>query len=208
VCCLWLPIGGWALEAETLATVANLVRRERPNAILELGSGTSTVLLAWLLRHLYGDRAQGRLLSLDEDPLRAARTLAALDARGLSAIASVHRIPLGTSPDNQVSCYLPTQPVRRALDASPPQLILADGPSLRSGASRVGAIALARPYLRDRALLRLDDAFRDAELLVAEAWSREPGVSVAGIAVVGRGLLVATVDDGGAEHPSPQPRES
>ena len=67
-----LPIGEWALDADTLAIVASFVRREHPSAVLELGSGTSTVLLAWLLRDLHGNGAAGRLVSL-EGGIRIAR---------------------------------------------------------------------------------------------------------------------------------------
>ena len=56
------------------------------------------------------------------------------------------------------------------------------------------ATALVRPFLRCPARLLLDDAFRDVELLIAEAWAEEPDVTVEGIAIVGKGLLVARHD--------------
>jgi hypothetical protein len=58
----------------------------------------------------------------------------------------------------------------------------------------LGAVELVRPFHRGQATLLLDDAFRDAELLIAEAWDREPDVTVAGIAIVGKGLLVARLN--------------
>jgi hypothetical protein len=189
-----LPIGEWALDAATLAIVASFVRRERPTAVLELGSGTSTVLLAWLLRDLHGDSATRRVVSVDEDPHWAALTRQALHARGLDDVATVSQVPLGTQPGRPVPCYVPTESVQRALEAAPPTLVLVDGPTLDSGASRLGAVELVRPFLRGRATLLLDDAFRDAELLIGEAWAREPDVTVAGIAIVGKGLLVARLD--------------
>lgn len=185
-----LATGGWALDEPILAEIAALVRAERPATALELGSGTSTVLLSVLMRELHGDAAAGTVVSLEQDPHWAAQTRAALAARGLEAIASVHHVPIGEPSPGTPHCYLPTPEATAALEAAAPQLVLVDGPTLDSGASRVGAVDLAAPFVRDGALLLLDDALRDAELLVAERWAARPDLTVAGITLIGKGLLV------------------
>jgi predicted O-methyltransferase YrrM len=185
-----MAIGAWALDETTLSELATIVRRERPEAILELGSGTSTVLLSALLRELHGDQARDRLVTLEQDSHWANVTRDALVRRGLAHVASVHCVPVGPPRDGVPACYLPTQHAIASLRAAAPQLVLVDGPTLDSGASRVGAVELARPYVRDNALLLLDDALRDAELLVAEAWSQRDDVVVDGIKLIGKGLLI------------------
>lgn len=200
-----LPIGAWALDEETLCELAAIVRRERPEAILELGSGTSSVLLSALLRELHGDAADGRLVSLDQDPHWAGVTRGALAARGLGAVASVHHVPVGPPRPGEPPCYLPTAAAIAALQAAPPQLVLVDGPTSDSGASRVGAVELVRPYVRRGATLLLDDALRDAELIVAERWARADDVAIDGVALIGKGLLVGRLGATAVE-PAPRPR--
>jgi hypothetical protein len=100
-----LEIGVWALDEATLAAVADIVRRTRPARILELGSGTSTVLLAHLLGELHGTDAVGRLVSLDENPYWAAMTRASLAARGLERIAAVFELPLEPAPSGGGDFY-------------------------------------------------------------------------------------------------------
>jgi hypothetical protein len=185
------------LDEGTLAIVADIVRRKRPAAILEFGSGVSTVVLAYLLRDLAGAKV-GRLVSLDEDPHVAKKTRDLLTARGLEQIVSVFDTPIGPVQWEGGDFYQTTKAVHVALKAAPPELVLVNGPSPGSGASRVGAVEFAGRYLRRTATLLLHDAFRDAELLVADAWGRDPGVSVEGIALDGKGLLVGQIEGSSA----------
>ena len=186
-----LELGVRALDEESLAVVTDIVRRNRPARILELGSGTNTVLLAHLLSEQHGAQAVGRLVSLDESPYWAARTRASLAARRLERIATVFEVPLEPAPAGGGDFYRTTEAVHMALQAAPPELVLVDGPSK---GSRVSAVELVRRYVRGTATLLLDDAFRDAELLVGQAWAREPDVSIDGIVLVGRGLLIGQIE--------------
>jgi hypothetical protein len=187
-----LPLGGWALDGPTIDRLAALVRERRPRAVLELGSGTSTVVLAALL----GDAAT--LVTFEQDPGWAQHTRDALRERGLQA--HVLDVGVGDVGAGAPPGYVLTDEAGELLRAHPPEIVLVDGPTMESGASRLGAVELVAPFAAGDVTLLLDDALRDAELRIAEAWGRRDDVTVAGIRLTPKGLLEATL------HARPAPR--
>jgi predicted O-methyltransferase YrrM len=185
-----LPVGAWAVDAPAIDRLVELVREARPAAIVEFGSGTSSVVLASLLAELHGDGL--RLLSFEQDPAWAEHTRAALAARGLDATARVVHVPVGERGEGPPGYLLNDEATALLADLAP-ELVFVDGPTLVSGASRLGAVEIVAPHLREDAILLLDDALRDAELCVAEAWERREDVIVHGIRPTPKGLLEATL---------------
>ena len=184
-----LPIGGWAVDGPTIDRLAQLVREHRPRTVLELGSGTSTVVLAALLTESAGD--DSTVISLEQDPGWAERTRAVLAERGLRA----HVLDVGIGQVDAASPpgYLLPDTAAELLRGFPPELVLVDGPTAESGASRVGAVTLVEPFVHGEVPLLLDDALRDAELTIAAAWHRRDDVTVHGIRLTPKGLLEATL---------------
>ncbi|WP_240723244.1 class I SAM-dependent methyltransferase [Haloactinopolyspora alba] len=81
-----MPASERAATAPTgLLTVVDLVEREKPAVVVELGSGTSTAWIGSALRQA----GSGRLVSLDHEPERAERTRATVGAHGLDALVTV-----------------------------------------------------------------------------------------------------------------------
>lgn len=185
-----LAVEGWAVDAGTIDRLAEVVRGQRPAAVVEFGGGSSTIVLASLLAELH--RGGRRLISFEHDPTGAERTRAALAARGLDRIATVVQLPLGRNEEGP-PCYLLTDEAIRLLRRAAPQLILVDGPAPDSGASRLGTLDLVAPYLREDATVLLDDALRDAELCVAAAWESRDDIAVHGIRATSTGLLEGTL---------------
>jgi hypothetical protein len=185
-----LPVGSWALDVATIDRLVELVRAERPPTIVEFGSGTSTIVLAALLAERHGDGQ--RLVSFEQDAAWAQRTRAALAERNLDRMATVVELPLGEGASGPPG-YLLTEEAAQLLGQLAPRLVLVDGPTLDSGASRLGAVDVVAPYLRDDATLLLDDALRDAELCVAAAWERRGDIVLHGIRPTAKGLLEATL---------------
>ena len=66
-----LPTHGWHLRADALRLIAQIIAEARPRLVLELGSGSSTVLLARQCANLSGGT---RVVSVEESPLFAANT--------------------------------------------------------------------------------------------------------------------------------------
>jgi hypothetical protein len=184
-----LRVATWA-DAAMIDRLVDLVRTERPPTIVEFGSGTSTVVLAALLAERY--REGPRLVAFEQDPAWAERTRSALAERGLEGMAAVIVLPLGDSVGGPAG-YLLTDEAATVMRSLAPRLVLVDGPTLDSGASRVGTIDLVAPYLRGDATVLLDDALRDAELCVAAAWQHRDGVVLHGIRPTHQGLLEGTL---------------
>ena len=187
-----LPRGTWALDGPTIDRMVEVVRDVAPRAVVEFGSGTSTVVLAALLRELYVD-GWPRIVSFEHDTTQRHRTRAALTERGLAGVAEVIHTPLGSAHDRKPRCYLLDDAAASILRRHPPELVLVDGPPLYSGASRVGTLDLVAPFLQRDAIVLLDDALRDAELCIAAVWQRRSDLTVHGIRPTSAGLLEATL---------------
>jgi hypothetical protein len=185
-----LPVGTWAVDAPAINRLVELVRTERPSAIVEFGSGTSTVILASLLAELHGEGL--RLVSFEQDPAWVDHTREALAERGLDGTARVIHLPV-CEREGGPPGYLLTDEATALLADLAPRLIFVGGPTLASGASRLGAVEIVAPHLRENATLLLDDALRDAELCVAQAWGERDDVTLHGIRPTPKGLLEATL---------------
>jgi predicted O-methyltransferase YrrM len=184
-----LANGAGAIDAETVDRLVELVRAKRLASIVEFGSGTSTVVLASLLAELHQNGP--RLVTFEQDPVWAERSRAALAERGLDRMATVVQLQLSESADC-LPGYALTEDAAELLHRLAPQLVLVDGPTLDSGAPRLGALDLVAPHLREDAMVLLDDALSDVGLSIAAAWERRDDVALLGIRPTSKGLLEAT----------------
>src|SRR5690625_885670 len=82
--------GGWAMDASSLLAFLYVVHQEQPGLVVECGSGSSTVWIAYVLEEL----GKGRILSLEHDPAYADETRAQLRLHNLESWASVIDAPL------------------------------------------------------------------------------------------------------------------
>ncbi|GAA2904833.1 hypothetical protein Acy02nite_54800 [Actinoplanes cyaneus] len=156
--------GDYALNPTDLLELVFLVRTGKPRLVLELGSGTSTIWLAYVL-----EQHGGRLISLDHDPDYANRTRAALHAHGLTGVAEVRDAPLApVDLDGRTySWYDPA--VLEDLDDI--DFLLIDGPPAAVGPdSRYPALPVTGPRLADRATIVVDDAGRKDEQAALQRW--------------------------------------
>ena len=178
-------------DAETIDRLVELVRSKRPAAVVEFGSGTSTVVLAALMAKLHRDGP--RIVSFEQSEERVAWARKQLAGLGLDQMVELIHLPVGVVAPDAPMGYVANEGSASALRARPPELIFVDGPTLDSGASRLGTVDLVAPFVRKDAVLLLDDAFRDAELRIAAAWDKRPEITIHGIRPTARGLLEATL---------------
>ena len=186
-----IPIywSGHAITPETLKLVQHLVDSLNVEAVLELGSGVSTLLLANDFRR----RGSGRVLSFDDDARWAAQTTAKLKHEKLDGIAEVRVAPLVDieAGGRRSSWYdLAALDKDRRFD-----LIIVDGPPSWQGdtMARLPALYQLRRHLSDNGMLVLDDAQRPGEQAVAERWRRDFPDLHFRMVRTGRGLFVASV---------------
>lgn len=189
-------LGGWSLSPGTIDFLEQVILEQRPELVLEFGSGVSTACLAWLQRQARGDSGRPLVVSLEEDDEHARETTTQLQELGLSASVTVLTAPLVDQvvEGSVERCYsLPTDKLSEAFGSRRAELVLVDGPSLGAGGSRFATVPLARDLIAETAVIFLDDARRDAELQVARRWQRLPWLEICGVHLVGKGLLEARI---------------
>lgn len=169
----------WAASAELCAALTGLVLERRPQRVLELGSGTSSVVLGYALERAGG----GRLLSLDHDDAYAEKTRQHLRRHGLDERAAVLHAPLvrQTIGGRERPWYrLPEAELDAFAAEGGIDLLVVDGPPRESDAeARYPALPLLLDRLAPEAVLVLDDAHRPEEQAALARWQAEvPGLTV------------------------------
>ena len=188
-----IELGTWTMGHATLAFIDAELRRLRPDAILELGSGVSTLVVARTLSRIHGTDSGTRMMSLDQDPAFADRTRALLRSAGLATIATVVDAPLERQvlAGRSTVCYRLPVGAPDLLGDRSVQYVIIDGPA-GDGDVRFGTQAIARKLLTGTARFVMDDALRTGELAIARVWRGIEGVEIEGIRLIDKGLLVGT----------------
>lgn len=149
----------WAI----VAVLSDIVAYER-EAVLECGSGNSTIYAARLLKQ----RGCGHVTSIDHDEHWAGLTRRLLQQEGLGAYATVVHAPL---KDDWYDRDAIPQPDRV-------DLLVVDGPPANAAAirrSREHALDAFHDRLSPDATVLLDDARRVGEREVIASWSQRYG---------------------------------
>lgn len=171
-----LPMGGgWALTGDSAALLAREALARKPEAILELGSGVSTLILGQILRQA----GHGRLLSIDHDPAWAGQTRRYVELLGLQDVVTVVEAPLKGIAVGSRSCDWYDIPADALDRLGPIDLLLVDGPPQARDnpqAARYPAFPLLRGRLAPNAMVFVDDAGRATESEMVRKWMTEdPG---------------------------------
>lgn len=163
-----LPLpGGWAASTDLLGEVLRMVALRRPQCVVELGSGVSTLVIAAALR----SNGAGHLISIDAEAGYAAQTREQLQRQSLSDWAEVRVAELkqqsfedGTRPWYDTDLLADLTAVDLLLIDGPPTLLRAD--------IRYPALPFFWERLNAGAIVLLDDAARPGELAIAKAWQQ------------------------------------
>jgi predicted O-methyltransferase YrrM len=164
-----LPVpGGWAASTDLLGELLRAVADRRPQRVVELGSGLSTLIIAAALR----SNGAGRLISIDADRNYAAITRAQLERQGLADWAEVRIAPLTESLfEGEARPWYDTTVLA---DLSDIDLLLIDGPpTLLRADIRYPTLPFFWPRLTAGAIALLDDAARSAERAIAQRWQQQ-----------------------------------
>jgi predicted O-methyltransferase YrrM len=160
--------GGWAMDATNILNLLDVVERTHPELIVELGGGTSSVWLGYVLEIL----GSGRLVSIDQDPHYAGLTRAQVHRHGLERLVEVRIASLVESPipGHETKWYDPAV----FDDLEDIDLLLVDGPTKATGPmSRYPALPVLEKRLSSRAVVVLDDAHRPDEKELVKRWRAE-----------------------------------
>lgn len=163
------PMRGSAISPDFANIVVSEVYRKRPKVVVECGSGVSTIIAANCFRSLNA----GHIVSVDHEEKYAEITRSNLRLHGLDAFATVVHAPLKEIIINSSKwLWYDTQFVDKLSKAD---MLIIDGPPRDPERKmvRYPALPLLSKYLNDDAIIILDDAGREDEKNVVEAWLKE-----------------------------------
>jgi len=163
-----LPLpGGWAAGTDLLGETLRIIALQRPQRVVELGSGLSTLVLAGALRR----QGSGTLVSIDADLEYLQRTQAQLRSLGLSEWVDLRHAALKSIAFEGIE--RPWYDPERLADLQGIDLLFIDGPptALRRDI-RYPALPFFWERLAPGATVLLDDADRRAERAIARRWQR------------------------------------
>jgi predicted O-methyltransferase YrrM len=164
---------GWQLSPQAMHEVLRHVLLNRPEVVVECGSGASTMWIGRALRHVGG----GRLISLESERDWIAIVAGLVEHEGLSSV-DVRLAPM--EPIQLAGREQPWYSAAALADVEEIDLLLVDGPPGRtSELARYPALPALRDKLRPGAVVMLDDCHRTDERTTLQKWLAEvPGLSL------------------------------
>lgn len=188
------PSDGWSAMPDILLVLHREIGRERPNVVLECGSGRSSVTMGYALRRL----GHGRLLSLEHDARYALKTRRLIADHGLEDTVEVIDAPLRMIAvgDEEHQWYDLSGLAVDTID-----LVFVDGPPGDLGAkARFPALPLLSDRLPPGSVIVIDDYTRSDENDMVAAWLvADPSWTVEDLAVERGGALLRRVEVAAAQ---------
>lgn len=162
------PFGNWRIEADFGRLIVDELQN-RPQTVVECGSGLTSLLVASLLRA----NGTGKLYSLEHDRDFAALTQEAIDRAGLTEWVCVIHAPLALQEIGPVtvSWYEPSSLVHLPATI---ELLLIDGPPAALGPlARWPAVPLLHDRLASGAVVLCDDGRDRYMAQTVRRWQRD-----------------------------------
>jgi hypothetical protein len=160
--------GDFATTPDFLKKLTEIVYREKPELIVETGSGLSTLILAYCLKQI----GKGKVISLDQDAKYAVRSQQLITLHGLEEVAKVMHAPLVDYEINGKK-WLWYDSSHFQIE-KPIDLLIVDGPPRRTQTmARYPALPLLYKYLGDKAIIIGDDGYRKDEKEMIDIWKKE-----------------------------------
>lgn len=165
----------WAISPDFGSLIVTQIRALKPQTVLELGSGISTLISGYMLKQ----QGSGQVIAVDHDAEFAEISAANIREHGLNDVAQLLLAPLQPlSLNGSEWLWYDTS----VFDHLPPiDLLIVDGPPQMYNPTRHVRYP-ALPYLLSRlsenAHILMDDANRADEKAIAEQWLRELPVTL------------------------------
>lgn len=159
------PHTGWAASPELCGHILDTIRAHRPETIVEVGGGVSSVVVGYALH----EQEHGYLISLDHMDEYAAITRRRLSKHRLDDVVEVRHAPLTDVTIEGKSWPWYDLSVIDDLDTI--DLLIIDGPPEQTRPqARYPAVPALHDRLSDDAVVILDDAYRPDETAIVERW--------------------------------------
>lgn len=183
-----VELGTWAIDSRTMDWLWDFLNQNKPNTILEFGSGSSTCLFcAWMKKY----NESGIVISIEQNKEEAEKTSARLSKHG---IANNGRV-LFMETDAAGKIIVDLQKISQELHDKKVDMLFVDGPAGPIGC-RENTLKDSMPLLAPSGHWFLHDSYRTGELDIINRWSTLKGVTTLGILARGKGLGVGRWDLG------------
>ncbi len=157
--------GGWSIDSFLAKLLVQKLLEYRPNVILEIGSGSSTILIEKCIKIL-GYHPDHIVIDHESHYLDITKNLA--EKNGLNSCIEFNLCPLGIIDNNDSLWY---QGIPEILKNRKIDLLIIDGPPESTcHLARYPALPVLHKYLSQECLILLDDANRDDEKLIISKW--------------------------------------
>jgi hypothetical protein len=162
------PTRGWAASPDFLLKIAEVILNDKPNFMVELGSGVSSLVINACVK-LNG---AGSAITIDHDKDYLMKTIALVQSSQKQVHIVFEHCPLRKSNigNEEWQWYdIPSSSITRKID-----LLIVDGPPRKIGKnSRFPAIPKLHMYFSDSTKILLDDYNRMDEQEVVSLWIQE-----------------------------------
>lgn len=172
----------WPISPDMGVFLLEKIRERNYDAIIEFGSGVSTLLIAkgLIAFNLFKDNEDKCFISFDHDEYYFTNTQSLLAYHGVESMVDLYLTPLkewsdGTGCYKYYSCEdVLIELAKRIQDGSKRLLVLVDGPPGNTCANaRYPALPFMSHFISNHEIdWVLDDAYRDEEKLTAELWKK------------------------------------
>lgn len=175
-------LGSWKADAGFLTLLVDQIEAQRPETVVELGAGASSLVAARALQR----NGQGRLISCDQHAGFVRATRQWLRDHGVEA--DLRATPFRRSPGGWPGIWYDHGTLPARID-----LLVIDGPPWTIHPFVRGAAETLFDRLPVGGTVLLDDAARPGERVVAQRWrQRWPGIAFRLVHAGTKGTLVGT----------------
>jgi hypothetical protein len=163
-----LKVGGWAMSPDLLTYMADLIRKKEKIQILEMSSGTSSIVIGMILK----ERGYGKVTSLENDIKIAEDNKNLVLEYGLEEFVNIVYAPLvDYRINNQAYTWYSLSELQ---DLSCFDLVIVDGPYGKNiQMARYPAIPLLYQLLSPNCHVLLDDTHRSDEQKMIKLWTSD-----------------------------------
>lgn len=162
------PMRLWAASPDFALLVAQTILHTRPKRILELGSGSSTLISAYCLEQI----GSGKITSIDHEIEFASKTSDTLRNHALDEFVTIVHAPLTPLELDRENWRWYTVDALHGI--SEIDLLIVDGPPEAVGSlARYPALSVLFDRLAQNAVILVDDAYRADERQMVMRWLAE-----------------------------------
>ncbi len=194
----------FSMEPESIQFFKEVIKMFKPQVILELGAGLSTLILSKTQNDVVGDDAKYVTLEQNQDHMNEINKLAErahVDKFFDSHVIDIIRYAVGDegdqAADKAIPCFdLDEKMLHDALGGVKPDMIIIDGPmDEKTLAGTSFAKTLTLPvlslYVSEKAVYFMTNCYQDTEIFAMSQWHASGAANVIGIKAAGDGLMVA-----------------